>query len=148
MRYLSAWRQFSKLPASRMLLLFESVWWLTYAFILTRSVSFRTLSSRLGICGQVAPDCLTRSQEQFVKEVTWAIAAVCRRTPSSPSCLLQALAAKSMISRRQIPSTLYFGVIAFSESSGEVAHAWVRCGGRIVIGQSEATRFKPVAWFA
>jgi hypothetical protein len=60
-------------------------------------------------------------------------------------CYDQALAAKFMFNRRQLPSTLYFGLS--KEENQLSAHAWVRCGDSVVIGSRGFEKYTPVAWF-
>ena len=60
-------------------------------------------------------------------------------------CYDQALAITLMFKRRRIPSTIYFGLC--KENEKLFAHAWVRCGDKIVSGKLGYERFTPVAWF-
>jgi hypothetical protein len=63
----------------------------------------------------------------------------------SSKCYDQALATTFMLKRRKISSTIYFGL--HKESERLSAHAWVRCGEKIVSGRLGHERFTPVAWF-
>lgn len=75
--------------------------------------------------------------------VAWAIGAAARRTPWRSKCLEQAIAAKLMLRRRQVPSTMYLGV-ALSRD----AHAWLRVGAVDLIGGGGHEGFAVVATFA
>lgn len=75
-----------------------------------------------------------------VREVQWAVSAVCRRTPWESKCLVQALTAKKLLNGYGLQCTLYMGVCK-SEEGEMLAHAWLRCGNRIVTGASGRQRF-------
>lgn len=60
-------------------------------------------------------------------------------------CYDQALATTLMLKSRNIPSTIYFGL--HKEDGELLAHAWVRCGDKIVSGKLVHEKFTPVAWF-
>ena len=75
------------------------------------------------------------------------MATVARHLPWDCTCLAQALAGKAMLRVRGVPSTLYLGLA----KTGEVqlqAHAWLRCGERILTGWQEKGRFTVIATFA
>ena len=81
-----------------------------------------------------------------VRAVAWAVAAASRHVPWDATCLSQAMAAKAMLKRRGIDSTLYLGVCTDPER-GALAHAWLRVGSTIVTGGSDRARFTTVAYF-
>jgi hypothetical protein len=60
------------------------------------------------------------------------------------TCLTQGLAAWIMLTRRRIPCRLKIGV---ASPAAEVlrAHAWLECGGQIVVGDIEIESYK-VLW--
>ena len=60
-------------------------------------------------------------------------------------CYDQALVTTFMLKNRKISSTIYFGLNKGAEQLS--AHAWVRCGDKIVSGRLGYERFTPVAWF-
>lgn len=60
------------------------------------------------------------------------------------SCLVQALALRRMLERRGAACDLRLGV-ARSRRGDFEAHAWIECGGKILIGAGPAPRFKPLA---
>ncbi len=80
------------------------------------------------------------------------VEAVSRRLPLRRRCLTQAIAAKLMLQRRGVSSTLRLGLgripIVTSSSGtdssgtdpfkGIVAHAWLSVGGSIILGGDEA----------
>lgn len=128
------------------LLLIEAIWWLGVSRLLLLVVPFRWIAPHLG--KQVAegeqkeePSSIPRS-----RHIGWAVRAVAAYTPWQSACLVQALAAKRMLQRRRIPSTLYLGVAKDKDASMQ-AHAWVRCNGAILTGEAGHQRFTVIASF-
>lgn len=72
---------------------------------------------------------------EAIARVVWATNAVSRRLPAFGTCLVEALAAHAMLRRRGLPSEMRFGVrTSGSQAASIVAHAWVECGGVVVVG--------------
>jgi hypothetical protein len=59
---------------------------------------------------------------------------------------VQAIAAKLMLKRRGIPSTLHLGVA--KEDNRFMAHAWLRSGSIILTGGAGRERFTIISTFA
>lgn len=70
---------------------------------------------------------------RYVTHVRWAVTACALRVPWRAKCFEQGLAAQWMLSRRQVPSTLHYGV-AKGEGQQLVAHVWLRSGELDVVG--------------
>jgi hypothetical protein len=68
--------------------------------------------------------------------IVWAVRAAGARLPRT-TCLIEALAADTMLRRGGYPSTLRIGVRRGASLSLD-AHAWVECDGRPVIGTTPA----------
>jgi hypothetical protein len=72
-----------------------------------------------------------------------AISAASARWPVHASCLVQGVALVMMLSVARVPSHLVVGVAR--EAPDDLrAHAWVVCGGQIVLGGPQATNFLPL----
>lgn len=68
------------------------------------------------------------------------------RVPWKCKCLEYAIAAKLLLKRRAIPSTVYFGV---RNENGELkAHAWLRSGAVIVTGGENHRHFTVINVFS
>ena len=78
------------------------------------------------------------------KRVAWAVSLMSRYTPWNSNCLAQAIAAKRLLRRQQVISTLYLGVARKNE--GLEAHAWLRCGEFFVTG-GRGEGFAVVSYF-
>lgn len=89
---------------------------------------------------RVSKDDLLRTKRvRSVDTLAWAVTVASRFVPKA-TCLTQALALQSLLSRSGHRSTLKIGVAREGETGFE-AHAWVVCDDHIVIGGSEAARF-------
>ena len=105
-------------------------------------VPFRMIAPRLGVSRAETPE--TPVFDPVPVGVAWAVGAAARRAPWRAACLEQALAAKAMLRRRGIESTLYLGVT----QDPVAAHAWVRVGDLNVTGGQNVARYAVVASFA
>lgn len=76
------------------------------------------------------------------RRMTQAVAQAARRVPRA-TCLVQALALRWMLRRRGISCDLRVGV-SRSERGEFEAHAWIECGGELLIGGGPAARFTPL----
>lgn len=116
------------------------------------ALPFKTLAPRLGTQGAES----TRAQNAEptdsarLRSIGWAIAAVASRTPWRSMCLEQAVAAKAMLRRRRIPSTLYLGLARpqVGDERPLIAHAWVRCGDLNVTGGNRVDHYAVITSFA
>ena len=77
--------------------------------------------------------------------IDFAVRAVIRASRFVPkaACLTQALAARSLLRRRGCPAVLHIGVLK-NEKSVFKAHAWLTCGGKVVIGSQDEEIFTPL----
>jgi hypothetical protein len=74
------------------------------------------------------------------EEFVWSVTAAGRNLPRA-TCLTQAVALHSLLVRTGHKSHIEIGVC--KELRFE-AHAWVECGGKIIIGGAETGRFSPI----
>jgi hypothetical protein len=95
----------------------------------------------------LSPLNLEVTPSELLDRISWSVATASRQLPWDCSCLAQAVAAKAMLRWRGVPSTLYLGVAKDSHSSLK-AHAWLRCGDRILTGWQGMGKFTVIATFA
>lgn len=76
------------------------------------------------------------------ERIAWAIRVAGRYLPGGGNCLVQSLAAQTMLARRGYPARLRIGV-AKDEGGRLKAHAWVECEGNIVIGSRGMSQYTP-----
>jgi hypothetical protein len=69
----------------------------------------------------------------LVRDIGWAVRSTATVVPFRALCLEQAIAARMMLSRRDVASTLHIGV-ARGDSSKLEAHAWVNAGDVRITG--------------
>ncbi len=144
--------RFLRLPDGRGLLV-EAAFWLAVFEISARGIPFRRLARWMGVHMAQTPETLPPHQQETARRIAWAVDAASRRLSYLPwrnRCLAQALTARAMLRRRNIPCTLYLGV-AHDGQEGEarlLAHAWLRCGSRILTGRRGMERFTVVSTFA
>jgi Transglutaminase-like superfamily len=131
-----------RLTARDWSLLGEAVVCLGVARVMTLLLPFRVVARRLGAPFEEQP--CEAPTTPAAQRVGWALAAASRRTVWRSHCLEQAIAAKMMLRRRGIASTMYVGVTARPVH----AHAWVRVGDVNVTGGTDVERFAVVATFA
>src|ERR1039458_6441553 len=79
---------------------------------------------------------------------TWAVNVVATGMPVLGTCLTQALAGSAMLGRRGQASTIHLGVAKTPDSEKLCAHAWLRCGSRVLTGSAGSKAFTPVAAFS
>lgn len=135
---MSGLRKFISLPFRRKKMLFEALILSGYYRFLILHRTFAKISPSIGILGHETAK--TERKDAAVCEVSWAVAAICSRTPWESKCLVQALTAKKMLNWRGLPCTLYMGV-ALQENGEMKAHAWLCCGSEYVTGGSAAHQF-------
>lgn len=137
------------LPGTRRVMLAEACAALLAAQLQVRCLPFRRVAARLGASGAETGHEVTREQQALSREVEWAIAAASRRLRPRPTCLMEAVAAQALLRRRGVAATVYLGVAPARADGRQInAHAWLRCGRRIVTGKAEAGRFRALACFS
>ena len=120
----------------------EALACLALARIAVIALPFRLLARRLGVRHAETP--ALAAADPASRRVAWAIAAASRRAPWRTECLEQAVAAKAMLRRRGIASTLYLGMAR----NPTAAHAWLRVGDTNVTGGRDVAQYAVVASFA
>jgi hypothetical protein len=76
-------------------------------------------------------------------EIAWAVRVASSYVPKA-TCLVQALAAEWILARCGYASRLHIGVARAEPSGGRGldAHAWLECGGRVLLGGAGADRYQ------
>lgn len=132
-------------------------WWLfgwaslelLTAWTLVRLAPFRRVARHLGRAGAVAANPSDGGGSVAAAEISWAVRAVTRRIPVRFTCLMQAVAAQRMLRKRRVPATVFLAMVADIPADEPLsAHAWVRCGDRVVVGACDESRYRVIATFA
>ncbi len=137
----------------RLSLLAEASWQLLIARVQLKTVPFPTLAR---VWGPFVPPADERSGEGLAatseertavaKKVSDAVQRAARNVPFGAVCLPQAMAARRMLERRQIPSVMHFGAAKGSEKPIDT-HAWLDAAGVRVTGYPVAFGFVEIGCF-
>lgn len=110
-----------------------SVWfWAGLFRICILLVPAKYMKKFYGVDGEESP--MTDSQEDYEKAIRIAhyVNRVASRTPWESKCLVRALTAQRLLTKKKVASTLYLGV---GRKDGKmVAHAWIRTGNFYLTG--------------
>lgn len=91
--------------------------------------------------GMQAPP--SASQLQTAVRLGRLIAHIARRLPWELNCLVQSVALTAMLRRRSIPVNVEFGVKQEEPDGRLVAHAWVTCGGLVILDSDAGGGYVP-----
>jgi hypothetical protein len=127
-------------------LLLEAAMLLAIARLAVLLVPFRYIAGRLGEQMAESSREVAAAHVSMIEDISWAIAAAARHLPWD-RCLVTAIAAMMMLSRRRIPATFYLGMGRHKDQVMQ-AHAWVRAGDSIIAGAEESERHTVIASFA
>ncbi len=139
--------KFLRQEAPGKLLLLEALAWLCWVKLLLLFVPFRWLAPRLGRPQSESPPAISPVERDLALRISWAVQSVAAHVPLGFVCLPQAIAAKWMLRRRRLASTLYLGV-ARPDEVKLTAHAWLRVGDKILTGRAESFTHSTIATFA
>ena len=139
-------RKFLVLASADRACLVEAAAWLGLARLAILVLPFRWLAPRLGRHMAQSP-AKAAASAALLDRISWSVNTASRHLPWECKCLVQALAGKAMLRRRGVASTLYLGV-AKDPEAGLQAHAWLRCGERILTGELALAGFTVISTFA
>ena len=126
-------------------ILFVEAWFLLhFAKLVILLMPFKKIASRIGKLHVESTHDL-HSMEEPIK-IEHAVRRAARYTLHRSKCYDQALTAKALLGQCGLPATIYFG-LAKEGDSQLMAHAWVRCGNKIVTGKAGMERFTVIACF-
>src|SRR5699024_527125 len=114
---------------------------------LLKQIPFAKVAPKLGKQMTETSYVIDSTARKITLNISHAIHIMSRYTFWESECLVKALAAKRMLEKRQIESTLYLGT-AKEESGSFIAHAWLRSGPYYVTGAEGMERVTIVQSFA
>jgi hypothetical protein len=126
------------------ILFFEACIYLSFAKLLILFFPFKKIAALIGRSQVESP--IEVMESTIIKDIEISMIRAVKYALFTSKCYDQALATTFMLKRRKISSTIYFGL--HKETEQLLAHAWVRCGDKIVSGKLRYERFTPIAWFA
>jgi hypothetical protein len=116
---------------------------------LVRALPLRRITERLGEpMSETSTDGLAPEQLAHARRIGQVIERLAPSTPTNSNCYPQALTARWLLHRRQIPSTVYYGAAFEAGQPALEAHVWVRSGPLIVTGGGRGRHFRALTWFA
>ncbi len=136
-------------PLSRgdWLLLAEAGALLGLARLAVLTLPFRWVMRACGEHMAESPPELDAAGAARVERVAWAVDTARLFTPWDSNCLAQAIAGAQMLRRRGVATTTYLGVTeAAPQELG--AHAWLRAGPDVILGERQRDEFTTVSSFA
>ena len=77
------------------------------------------------------------------KTAIWAIKTVASRSAVKFVCFPQSIAGYWMLRRRNIASTIVYGVRRDEDKL--ISHTWLKCGGKALIGEGQEHEFSVIA---
>lgn len=125
-------------------LIVEAVPGLAFSRLAVLVLPFRWIAIVLGPVNQETSNTGKIVDEDLARLGT-VVTSVSRHTPWNSNCLAQAITGKLMLRRRGLPSTLYMGV--FKEGTTMEAHAWLRCGDQVLLGDHRLERYTVVVCY-
>ena len=143
---LTAAKSLGSLSAAERRALRKAVVALSQVALVLRLSTFQRLANGLDHYPEMPPlPDLDEDQWAQVETTAWAIRAAGRRLPVPNSCLAQAFAAQRLCP--DIPGAIILGVTKDSTDrrASLAAHAWWRCGDRILLGNEGRQRFTPIS---
>ena len=134
-------RKFFELPPSDRRLLIRAWLWLV---VIRLWLWLSPFSGQRGLLTRLshAPAGERQADASLPERVGRAIAAASGYVPKT-TCLTQALAAQALLKRGGFPAHLRLGVGRDTKGQFQ-AHAWVENDGRVIIGDSEVERYRPL----
>ena len=125
----------------------EAWLWLGLARFLVLTIPFKHIAPHLGTHQTESGSTLSPEETKIARLVGRAVHSAAHNTPWNSNCLARAIAAKRMLRRRGVGSTLYLGVNK-DEVGDLAAHAWVRCGEFWLTGGRGDLHYTVVSTFA
>jgi hypothetical protein len=136
-----------KLSRSDWLLLAEAGALLGLARLAVLTLPFRWVMRACGVHMAESPRELDAAGAARVERVAWAVDTARLFTPWDSNCLAQAIAGARMLRRRGVATTTYLGVTAAGPQELG-AHAWLRAGPDVILGDRQLDNFTTVSSFA
>ncbi|MDD5937239.1 MAG: lasso peptide biosynthesis B2 protein [Clostridiales bacterium] len=122
-----------------------------YAFLLAGWYRFcilcfpmRITEKKFGKRGIESPQELPENQQKYGEKISRIANRICNQTKWQSKCLVRAMVAQKLLTRKHISSTLYLGVK--KENDKLIAHAWLRTG-RLYCTGGDGKDFTIVAKF-
>lgn len=121
--------------------------WLIYSVVLVRLAPLRWFSGLLGEFNKPIDNELNQNQIEIIKLIKKNIRRCKRFLPWKVKCFEEAIAAKMVLKKQKIKSTLYLGVDKDKEQK-LIAHAWLKAGDFVVTGRQGHENYSVVGSYS
>jgi hypothetical protein len=130
-------------------LVFKALFYALQVRFMMLFVKYKRYEKRLGVRGRKDDSVITAEQMKVVMKVKSAVIGVSKYTPWESKCMVQAVAAKWLLEKYNIPSTIYFGIMKDPQKNSELkAHAWLIVGEYVMTGREGHRAFKVVNYYS
>ena len=126
------------------LLFVDALFLLHFSKLVILFIPFKKIASRMGRL-QIESTHDLQSMEKTT-QIEHAVRRASRYTLYDSKCYDKALSAKVLLFQIGLPATIYFGLAKEADNQLS-AHAWVRCGNKIITGKAGMERFTVIACF-
>jgi len=116
-----------------------------YRFVML-FVPFNKIAKKMGVLGLETKEEVNIIYGKYILNVRKYVMWASTNTPWQSLCMVQALTAQKLLNEKKISSTIYFG-LGKDNDDKPIAHAWLKHGGKIVVGEKGMNRFSVVAIF-
>lgn len=106
---------------------------------------FSNLAKSMGKLGEESNEEVYDNVE-LLWQIQKSVKMVSKNTPWESLCLVQALTAQRLLSKKCVSNTVYLGV-ARDDEAGMSAHAWIRVGDKILLGGEMKDKYSVIAKF-
>ena len=142
-------RKFFSLNRQQKKLFVEAYFTLGFYRAAIRARSFKRLVTELNQNEDSEEVVLTIGKKKLALLIGKAVTSAANHTPWESACLVQALTAQRMLSKRKIPGLFHLGVTMNSaENDPLAAHAWLLCGGAILTGESGYENYTVISTYS
>lgn len=141
-------KAFIALPFRDKLFFLDAVLLLSISKMVVLTLPFKKVAPYLGTVNGPIDERLDSLQSAKAERVKLFVQMAAGNVPFKSVCLDQAMAAMLLLRRFKIPSNLCLGVKPNDKERKLDAHAWVECGGQILVGGRRSLQYKKVAHFA
>jgi len=135
-----------KIKRADKLLAIETLLWLFTARLMVTFLPFKVIKPHLGEHMKNSDAETDKNNLRQIKRVRSYILKIGKIAPWKCTCYVDAITAKQLLKRRQIQTTIYFGV-GKDDKKKLIAHAWLQCGHTIITGGDCRHNYKEVSFF-
>ncbi|MFC1702627.1 lasso peptide biosynthesis B2 protein [Pseudomonadota bacterium] len=143
-------RKFLGLDRQQKKLFIQAFFLLGWARISLLRKPFKVLVAKLDLHREsILQPPLVPSAQETARSIGWAVRTAASFTPWKSTCLVQVLAAQSMLRKQGIAGVFYLGATNNGEeqdSSGFLAHAWLMCNGEFITGEAGHKQYTVVSF--